>query len=80
MLCCPAAGGATAASSPPVIVFTLIVRVVAARPCAKLRVLSMARPGIARWHGHSADVKSVGWWLQSVLCLHASNARCVTLQ
>lgn len=79
-MCCPAAGGATAASSPSVIVFTLLVRVVAARPCAKLRILSVAHPGIARWHGHCADVRSAGWRLQSALCLRASHGRCVTLQ
>lgn len=34
-----------------------LIREVAARPCVRLRVTSVACPGSACWHGHSADVR-----------------------
>lgn len=38
-----------------------VIRLVAAGPCVRLRVLSVARPGIACWQHHSADVREEGW-------------------
>lgn len=37
-----------------------LIRLVAAGPCVRLRVLSVARPGIACWQHHSADVRRRG--------------------
>lgn len=56
-----------------------LIRLVDGRPCVRLRVLSVARPGIACWHCHSADVMRRGM-LQSALCFHASDVGRVSLQ
>lgn len=37
-----------------------LIRLVAARPCVRLRVISVARRGSACWHYHSADVRRRG--------------------
>ena len=38
----------------------LLIRLLASRPCVRLRGLSVACPGSACWHHHSADVRRSG--------------------